>query len=102
MIKIMIFSFILKDPKFFLAYLNIIFIKVNLKLHKKIILSIRSMLYKYSFFFLKILKNKGFMLEIKGKIGVTGSAKKRKQKILIGSNSLSKNNIKCSFYKMPI
>lgn len=70
---------------------------LNFKNHKKFINFFQNFILKYSSFFIDVLKIKGFFFDIRGKVGVTGSSKKRHLSFKFGSISRSSKNLKMNF-----
>ena len=62
---------------------------INLKNHKKFLTLLQSLISDYSILYLDFLKIKGFFFKIKGKIALTGNAKKKQIKFRIGKVYLS-------------
>jgi len=62
---------------------------INLNNHKKFLNLFQNTLLEFSSIFLTSLQIKGFFFKIKGKIGLTGNAKKKQNKIRIGRLYLS-------------
>lgn len=50
---------------------------INFKHHKKFLSFFNNFINKYSGVFMEVLGIKGFFFDIRGKVGVTGSSKKR-------------------------
>lgn len=69
--------------------------KIYLKNHKKILNLLKLIFTRYFNIFFFKLNIKGIFFDIRGKLGVTGSAKKRHFKINFGSSSstIKKNKI---------
>lgn len=63
--------------------------KIKFKKHKQFINFFKMLLIKNELFFLKQNKIIGFKFDIRGKVGVTGNAKKRHVFCSIGSTSFS-------------
>ena len=70
---------------------------MNFRNHKKFLVFFQNFFLKYSGFFLDILKIKGFFFDIRGKVGVTGSSKKRHFIFKIGTINKSSKNVKLGF-----
>lgn len=69
---------------------------LNFKNHKKFLTFFNNFLIKYSSLFIDVLKIKGFFFDIRGKVGVTGSSKKRHFCFKFGS--LNKSSKKHKIY----
>ena len=66
---------------------------LTFKRHKKFISFFNNFINKYSTLFIDVLGIKGFFFDIRGKVGVTGSSKKRHLCFKFGSlNKSSKKN----------
>jgi hypothetical protein len=70
---------------------------LKLKHHKKLIDALKKVLEKHGLFFISILRLNGFFFKIKGKISVTGNAKKRNSIIRFGSIDLSSKSAKLDY-----
>jgi hypothetical protein len=64
--------------------------KIEFTKHKIFIKNFKFLLLKYAFFFCQTAKILGFRFEIRGKIGVTGNAKKKHTIFSFGASSFSK------------
>ena len=92
-IKILWYSFFFKDISIFSKWVSIFMETLNFKNHKKFLLFFNNFIKKYSTVFEDVLKVKGFFFDIRGKVGVTGSSKKRHLTIKFGRlNKFSKKN----------
>lgn len=67
---------------------------LNFKNHKKFVMFFNNLINKYSGLFIDVLGIKGFFFDIRGKVGVTGSSKKRHFYSKFGSIGRSKKNSK--------
>lgn len=70
---------------------------LKLKHHKVLIHAIKQILESNGKFFISVLKMNGFFFKIKGKISVTGNAKKRNSIIRFGSIDLSTKHLKVEY-----
>lgn len=70
---------------------------VKLKHHKKLISGLKLILEKNESIFTRYLHLNGFFFKIKGKISVTGNAKKRNSIIRFGSINLSSKYLKLEY-----
>jgi hypothetical protein len=94
---IMYYTFLLKDSTIFVNYIKIILERVNLKSHKKIFLGLKKLIkdiFKPIFNFLGLL---GLFFNVKGKIGVSGNAKKRRYFFYYGKHSLVTKTLKTDY-----
>ena len=95
-IEILWLSFLLKDSKFFLNWFKFFLEKINLKNHKKFLNLLKLVLTRYYNFFFLNSNVLGIFFDIRGKLGVTGNAKKRHMKITTGAYSSTKKKTKIS------
>ena len=58
---------------------------LNFKNHKKFLSFFNNFINKYSGVFMDVLRIRGFFFDIRGKVGVTGSSKKRHTCFKFGS-----------------
>lgn len=98
----MYYSFLLKDASIFVNFFKNILEKLNIKLHKKLFLSLKKLikdLFKPVFNFLGLF---GVFFDIKGKIGVSGSAKKKRYFFYFGKHTITTRSIKINLKHIPI
>ena len=76
--------------------------KMRLNGHKKFLILLKLVLQQYYNYFFCKLDVLGVFFDIRGKIGVSGNAKKRNKKISIGSNSSTKKSLKINFQQSII
>lgn len=69
----------------------------NFKNHKKFLMFFQNFVKRYANVFIDVLKIKGFFFDIRGKVGVTGSSKKRHISFKIGNLGKSNKNSKIEF-----
>lgn len=98
-IGILYYSLLLKDSSIFTNFLKTSFESSSIKNHKKILHGLKKLfrdLFKPVF---NLLGVKGLFLNIKGKLGVTGNAKKRRFFFYMGLHSLTARSLKmdCKF-----
>lgn len=101
-IGVLYYSFLLKDASIFVNFFKKILEKVNLKLHKKMFLGLKKLvkdLFKPIFNYLGLL---GMFFNIKGKIGVSGSAKKRRYYFSFGKHSITTRSLKVDYKHTPV
>jgi len=101
-IGILYYSFLLKDASIFVSFLKRVLEKLNVKLHKKIFLGLKKIIkdfFKPLFSFLGVL---GILFNIKGKIGVSGNAKKRRYYFYFGKHSLTKKTTRVDLKYLPV
>jgi hypothetical protein len=95
-VGILYYSILLKDSIIFSNFFKKKIEKINIKLHKKLLLGLKKLI---KFFFLKKFIDfglKGIFLNIKGKLGVSGNAKKRRYFFYFGRHSITKKTLKFS------
>ena len=101
-IGILYYSFLLKDSSMFMNFFKKILEKINLKLHKKLLLGLKKLikeLFKPVFNFLGVL---GMFFNLKGKIGVSGNAKKRRYYFYYGKHSITSRDFKMDLKFLPV
>lgn len=99
---VLYYSFLLKDSSIFVNFFKRILEKLNIKLHKKLFLGLRKLIkdfFKPIFNFLGVL---GVFFNIKGKIGVSGSAKKRRYYFYFGKHSITSRFVKMDLKFVPV
>lgn len=99
---VLYYSLLLKDASIFANFFRKILEKANLKLHKKLLLGVRKLIkdfFKPIFLFLGV---EGVLLNIKGKIGVSGSAKKRRYFFYFGKHSITTRSLKMDIKFLPV
>lgn len=93
-ISIIYYSILLKDTLLFINFFKKKIEKLSIKLHKKVLLGLKKLI-KYIFVPLfKYLGLLGIFLNIRGKLGVSGNAKKRRYFFYFGKHSLTKRTLK--------
>ena len=101
-IGVIYYSLLLKDSSIFVNFFRKILEKSSIKNHKKIFLGFRKLIkdiFKPLFGYLNIL---GIFFNIKGKIGVSGSAKKRRYFFYFGKHSITTRSLKMDCKFLPI
>lgn len=101
-IGILYYSFLLKDSSIFVNFFKKILEKFNVKLHKKAFLGLKKLLkdfFKPMFGFFGVL---GLFFNVKGKIGVSGNAKKRRYYFYYGKHSITNRAIKIDIKHIPV
>lgn len=99
---ILYYSFLLKDSSIFVTFFKKILEKLGIKLHKKLFLGLRKLIkdfFKPLFGFLGVL---GVFFNVKGKIGVSGNAKKRRYYFYFGKHSITSRFVKMDLKFSPI
>lgn len=99
---VLYYSLLLKDSFIFVNFFKTIVERLNIKLHKKLFLGLRKLIkdfFKPLFNYLGVL---GVFFNIKGKIGVSGSAKKRRYYFYFGKHSITTKSIKMDLKFSPI
>jgi hypothetical protein len=101
-IGVIYYSLLLKDSQMFVNFFKKNFEKINIKLHKKLLSGFKKLIkdiFKPLFGFFGVV---GIFFNIKGKIGVSGSAKKRRYFFYFGKHSISSRNTKVDLKFTPI
>lgn len=93
-LEIIWYSFKLKDLNLLSQWITKFMETLNFKNHKKFIMFFQNFIYKNSGLFINDLKIKGFFFDIRGKVGVTGSSKKRHISFKFGSLGKSTKKFK--------
>ena len=94
LLGILYYAFLLKDVSIFMNFFKKIAESLNLKLHKKLFLGLRKIIkdfFRPMFAFLGVL---GVFFNVSGKIGVSGSAKKKRYFFYFGKHSITTKTIK--------
>lgn len=95
-------TFLLKDSSFFLNWLAKTMKRIYFKHHKKFLNFLKLIFSKIFSKIFWLFNCSGFYFLIKGKIGVTGNAKKRRLSFSNKTYSLTTKKNKISFYKTSI
>ena len=101
-VGVMYYSFLLKDSSMFANFFKKILENINIKLHKKLLMGLRKLIddiYKPVFYLLGIL---GIYLNIKGKFGVSGNAKKKRYYFYAGKHSITSRITKMDLKFLPV
>lgn len=99
---ILYYAFLLKDASIFSNFFRKVLEKLNLKKHKKVFLGLRKIIkdfFRPLFAYLGVL---GVFFNIKGKIGVSGNAKKRRYFFYFGKHGISKKTNKIDLKFTPV
>jgi hypothetical protein len=99
---IVYYSLLLKDSFIFVNFFKKVLEKLNVKLHKKVFLGLKKLLkdiFKPIFNFLGVY---GVFFNIKGKIGVSGNAKKRRYYFYYGKHSITNKSVKFDIKYTPV
>ena len=91
------YSFFLKDLSFMSKWISKFMEITSFKNHKKFLMFFQNFVKRYANVFIDVLKIKGFFFDIRGKVGVTGSSKKRHISFKIGNLGKSNKNSKIEF-----
>lgn len=94
LLGVLYYSLLLKDVTIFINFFKKVAESLNLKLHKKLFLGLRKLIkdfFKPMFVFLGVL---GVFFNVCGKIGVSGSAKKKRYFFYFGKHSITTKTIK--------
>lgn len=99
---VLYYALLLKDTTIFVNFFKNLVEKLNIKLHKKLFLGLRKLIkdfFKPIFNYLGVF---GIFFNIKGKIGVSGSAKKRRYYFYFGKHSITTKSLKMDLKFSPI
>jgi hypothetical protein len=99
---VLYYSLLLKDASIFINFFKKIIEQLNIKLHKKLLLSLRRLIKDFFLPIFPFLGVSGVFLNVKGKIGVSGSAKKRRYYFYFGKHSITTRSLKMDFKFLPI
>lgn len=100
-LEIIILSFIKKDCNMLLFFLKYTLEKNHFKWHKKILSLFFDILRKNNFI-LPLTNVKGFSFDIRGKVGVSGNAKKRHNFFSIGKITTTSQNLKSHWQQLNV
>jgi len=84
------YSLFSKDLQFLMSWLTRAMCRMEIRKHRKFIKIFKMLFSKYKSFFLRLNKVKGVKLDIRGKLGVKGNAKKRHLSFNVNTTSFSK------------
>jgi hypothetical protein len=101
-IGVLYYSFLLKDSTIFVNFFKKILEKLSIKSHKKAFLGLKKLLkdlFVPLFYFLGVY---GVFFNMKGKIGVSGNAKKRRYYFYYGKHSITNRKIKIDVKHTPV
>jgi len=93
LLEVIVISFVTQDLQIFLKFVKKKLEKSHFKKHKKILLIIFGILKNNPLIF-KVTPIKGFSFDIRGKVGVSGNAKKRHVFFSFGKISTTSQNLK--------
>lgn len=98
-IAILYYSLLLKDSSILTNFLKTSMEPLNIKLHKKVLYGIKKLIRDVFKPVFNLLGVKGLFLTIKGKLGVSGNAKKRRYFFFFGVHSITTRVLKmdCKF-----
>lgn len=99
---VLYYSLLLKDSYIFINFFKKIIEQLNIKLHKKLLLSLRRLIKDFFLPIFPFLGVSGVFLNVKGKIGVSGSAKKRRYYFYFGKHSITTRSLKMDCKFLPI
>lgn len=94
LLPVLFHSFDKKDLTYINTWLKINIERFPIKKHKTFIFHLKMILTTYFGVFKKLFKIKGFFLDIRGKLSVTGNAKKRHAAISLGNFNKSNRKLK--------
>lgn len=101
-VGVLYYSLLLKDSTIFVNFFRKILEKTNIKLHKKIFLGLKKILKDI---FVPLFPNFGVLgifFNVKGKVGVSGNAKKRRYYFYYGKHSITTRKIKIDIKYTPV
>lgn len=96
-IEVIWYSFLLKDLNIISDWISKFMEGLNFKNHKRFVMFFQNFINKNSGVFINTLGIKGFFFDIRGKVGVTGSSKKRHFFVKFGRLNKSSKNQKIDF-----
>lgn len=99
---VLYYSFLLKDSSIFMNFFKKIIEQLNIKLHKKLLLGLRKLIKDFFSPLFSFLGVSGVFLNVKGKIGVSGSAKKRRYYFYFGKHSITTRSLKMDCKFLPV
>ena len=99
---ILYYSLLLKDPYLFVSFFKKILEKINIKKHKKILKKLFKLIKTCFYPYFNLFGIHGVFINIAGKIGVSGNAKKRRFFFFFGKHSMSTKTLKYSFSRSPV
>lgn len=100
--SVLYYSFLLKDSTFFANFFKKTFERIRLKLHKKVLIGLRKLFKKFFTSYHKRFGLLGLFLNVKGKLGVTGNAKKRRYFFYFGRHNITKRTLRIDLKHVPI
>lgn len=99
---VLYYSLLLKDSTIFVNFFKKILEKLSIKSHKKVFLGLKKILKDFFVPIFPLLGVWGLFFNIKGKIGVSGSAKKRRYYFYYGKHSITTRKIKIDIKHTPV
>jgi len=94
---VLYYALLLKDASIFLNYFKRIVSLAKIKLHKKLFFSLKKILRKIFKPLFKFLGVLGVFFNVKGKIGVSGNAKKRRHYFFLGEHKTTTRTMKLDY-----
>jgi len=101
LLEILIITFTMRDFQIFLLFLKNCFEKSHFKKHKKI-LSILFAVLRKNKYILARTGVKGFFFDIRGKVGVSGNAKKRHLSFSLNKITTTSQNVKSYWQQINV
>jgi hypothetical protein len=101
-IGVLYYSFLLKDSTIFVNFFKKVLEKLSIKSHKKAFLGLKKLLKDLFVPLFSFLGVYGMFFNIKGKIGVSGNAKKRRYYFYYGKHSITNRKIKIDIKHSPV
>ena len=86
-----------KDLNFFKRWFLLTMERIQFEKHKKFLNILRFVLLRYSVLIMEDNGVKGFFIDIRGKVGVTGDSKKRNFYVSVGKHSKTTKNSKFDY-----
>jgi len=102
MVEILLISFLNKDLIFFKNWLKIMLDEMNIKNHKKFFVILSDFISDNFIYFFNNFKILGFYFFVRGKIGLSGNAKKKRFSFKKGLINISSKKSKIDFQKFNI
>jgi len=93
-ISILYYTFLLKDVEIFTTFFKKVAENINLKLHKKLFLGLRKLIKSIFKPLFPLLAISGIFFNIAGKIGASGSVKKKRYFFFFGKHSLTTKTLR--------
>ncbi len=99
---VLYYALLLKDSTLFANFLKRILEKLSIKSHKKVFLGLKKLLKDVFYPLFSFFGVSGLFFNIKGKIGVSGNAKKRRYYFYFSKHSITNRKVKVDIKYTPI